>query len=216
MFGSLIKAIVLFSALNTNVWQNSYYNKLISFLIQPTFPQTSLSLNTTENSASFISYAAVADPGNKYYYVMHDTASMPTWLFLIRYANKTNDELWHRGLHFNTPCNVVQGNKILLHLKTVGFIKTELLFKIMYDVQNTKYGVVLRAEMDHSYYNDKIKDFNLFLWAFPHPTVKNLVIVVAQGYVKTDFDITMLDNHIKWHIDSVLQNFGDRLTAVMK
>jgi len=216
MFVSLIKTIVLITSLNVNWWQNSYYNELVKTLTQPSFPRTTLSLNTNENSASFVSYAAVKDPGEKYYYVLHDVVSMPTWLFLIRYGNKINDELWHRGTHFNTPCNVVQNDKILLHLKTVGFIKTDVIFKIKYEIQNTKYGVVLYASMDKSYTSDKVKDFSMVLWAFPHPTIKNLVIIMSQGYVKTDFDIDMLDNHIKWHIDSVLLNFGDRLIAVNK
>lgn len=216
MFVSLVKSIILITALNIGGWQNSYYSELAKTLTHPSFPHTTLTLNTSTNSASFVSYAAVSDPGNKYYYVMHDVSSMPTWLFLIRYANKLNDELWHRGIHFNTPCNVVQGNQILLHLKTVGFIKTDVIFKVQYEIQNTKYGVVLYVNMDKSYASDKVKEFSMVLWAFPHPTVKNLVIIIAQGYVKTDFDIEMLDNHIKWHIDSVLQNFGDRLLAVMK
>lgn len=216
MLASLIKTIVIISTLNFSWWQNSYYHELIKKLTSPTFPQTTLITNSNENSARFVSYAAVLDPGNKYYYVMHDVPSMPTWLFLIRYANKMNDELWHRGTHFNTPCNIVRDNQLLLHLKTVGFIKTDVIFKINYEVQNTKYGVVLYANMDKSYVSSQVKDFNMVLWAFPHPTVKNLVIVISQGYIKTDVDITMLDNHIKWHIDSVLQNFGDRLLAVTK
>lgn len=216
MFASLIKTIVLITSLNVGTWQSSFYGELVKTLTRPSFPHTTLTLNTNANSASFISYAAAKDPGNKYYYVMHDVPSMPTWLFLIRYANKLNDELWHRGRHFDTPCNVVQGNQLLLHLKTVGFIKTDIIFKIKYEVQNTKNGVVLYVNMDKSYASDKVKEFSMILWAFPHPTIKNLVIIVAQGYVKTDFDIDMLDNHIKWHIDSVLQNFGDRLEAVNK
>lgn len=216
MFAAIIKTIVLFTTLNISLWQNSYYSGLITKLTQPSFPHTTIVLNSNENSAEFTSYSAVSDPSNKYYYVLHDITSMPTWLFLIRYNNKINDELWHRGEHFNTPCNVVQGNQLLLHLKTVGFIKTDIIFKIQYEVQNTKYGVAVIVNMDKSYASDKVKEFRMILWAFPHPTIKNLVIIVSQGYLKTDVDINMIDNHIKWHIDSVLQNFGDRLMAVTK
>jgi hypothetical protein len=215
MFTTLIKAITLITSLNIGWWQSSLYKQLTSKLTQPTFPYTTLT-TTSDKSATFISYAAVKDPGDKYYFVIHDTVSMPTWLFLIRYNHKINDELWHRGFHNGVPCNIVRGDKLLFHLKTAGFIKTDIIFQIKYEIQNTKNGVVLYAIMDKSFPSDDVQEFNMIIWAFPHPIIKNLVIIVSQGYVKTSYDINMLDSHIKWHIDSILQNFGDRLTAVIK
>lgn len=215
MLVSFVKTLLFFTTINVNIWQNSLYGELVKKLTFPVYPNTILN-KIDENSLTFVSYAAVNDPGEKYYYVMHDVASMPTWLFLMRYDNKIKDELWHRGVHFGTPCNVLRGNKLLLHIKTVGFIKTNIIFQIKYEVVNTKYGVIVSVEMDKNFPSADVAEFKMLLWAFPHPTIKNLVIVVSQGYIKTSYSIDMLDNHISWHIDNILQNFGDRLTAVMK
>ena len=215
MFAIFVKALLLLTTINVGAWQNSLYGELVKRLSYPTFPTTILN-NTDDHSVTFISFSAVKDSGEKYYYVMHDMTSVPTWLFLMRHDNKIKDELWHRGMHLGTQCNVFNGNKLLLHLKTIGFIKTDIIFKIRTEIENTKYGVVISSVMDKSYPSDKVLEFRMLLWAFPHPTIKNLVIVVSQGYIKTSYSIDMLDNHIKWHIDNVLQNFGDRLVAVTK
>lgn len=212
---SLIKALLLLTSINVSAWQNSLHDQLVRKLSYPAFPTTILN-KVDDSSLTFISYSAVTDPGDKYYYVMHDIMSIPTWLFLMRHDNKIKDELWHRGVHLDTPCNVLRGNRLLLHIKTVGFVKTDIIFQVKYDVENTRYGVVVAAEMDKNFPSSKVVEFKMLLWAFPHPTIKNLVIVVSQGYIKTSYSIDMLDNHIKWHIDNVLQNFGDRLVAVTK
>jgi len=215
MFAVLVKTLLLLTTFNVSVWQNSLHDDLVKKLSYPSFPVTYLH-NLDENSLTFFSYAAVKDPGEKYYYVMHDVASVPTWLFIMRHDNKLKDELWHRENHFGVPCNVLRGNKLLLHIKTVGFIKTDIIFRVRYEVENTKYGVIVYAEIDKSFPSSKVIEFKMLLWAFPHPAIKNLVIVVSQGYIKTSYSIDMLNNHIKWHIDNVLQNFGDRLMAVMQ
>ena len=212
---SLFKALVFLTALDVSAWQNTLYSQLVARVTNPSFPQTFLQ-PIDDSSLNFISYSGAADPGAKYYYVLHDVNSAPTWLFLIRHDNKIKDELWHRGTHFNVPCNVMRNDKLLLHIKTVGFIKTDIVFQVKYEVQNTKYGVVLSAVMDHSFPSSKVLDFKLLLWVFPHPTLKNLVIIVSQGYIKTSYSIDMLDNQIKWHIDNIMQNVGDRLIAVTK
>ena len=210
----LVKAIVLLMSLDISAWQDSLYSKLIK-LSYPTFPNTTLE-NIDEHSVTFFSYSVVNDPGNKYYYVMHDAKSAPTWLFLMRHDNKIKDELWHRGYHNGFPCNVLDGDSLLFHVKTVGFIKTDVLFRVKYKVEDTRYGVVVSAIMDKSFLSNKVIEFKMLIWAFPHPTIKNLVIVVSQGYTKISYPVSILNNNIKWHVDSVLQNFGDRLTAVMK
>lgn len=215
MLAGLIKAIALITSLNIGVWQNSFYSELVNRVSYPSFPETSLS-KVDAHSLIFTSFSAAYDPGDKYYFIMHDIATIPTWLFLMRHNHQIKDELWHRGIHYDTPCNVMRGDKLLFHLKTVGFIKANILFQVKYTVQNTKYGVLLSAEMDKSFPSEDVIEFQMFLWVFPHPTIKNLVIIVSQGYIKTTYDIDMLDNHIKWHVDNVLQNLGDRLIAVMK
>jgi hypothetical protein len=212
---SIFKALLILTTINVSAWQNSLYDELTKRLSYQAFPTTILS-KVDDHSVTFLSFAAVKDPGDKYYYVMHDTTALPTWLFLMRHDHRIKDELWHRGVHLGVPCNVMRDEKLLFHLKTVGFIKTNILFQVKYFVQNTKYGVVLSAEMDKDFPSEDVLQFRMFLWTFPHPTIKNLVIVVSQGYIRTDMSIDMLNNHIKWHVDNVLQNFGDRLTAVAK
>lgn len=213
---TLIKTL-LFYTLAMNSWQAANYDALVRKLHHQTSPTTTLKDNIGKNSVVFISYSAINDPHSVYSNVLHDTASVPTWLLLMRLAadnGKTRDELSHRGMHLGIPCNVLHDKKILFHIKTVGFIKTDIIFRVKYDIENTKYGIVVSAERDMTFPSDEVEEFQMILWAFPHPTEKNLIIVVSQGYVKSSFPIIFLNGQIKWHIDNMMQNLGERLMMV--
>ena len=212
MFPAVINTL-LFFALTINSWQAANYNELVKRLSSPSFPSTTLN-SVDDNSITYMSYAAVDDPGAKYSLVMHDSASVPSWLFIMRYKNEIKDELWHRGIHFDQPCNTWQGDNILLHINTVGLFKVDIIFKLKYKIIDTKNGIVIIANMDKTAKSENVQDFNMLIWAFPHPTVKNLVIIVTQGYIRTALPIAIFKNNIKWHIDNMLQNFGDRVITV--
>lgn len=204
-----LKTLMIF-ALTINAWQTANYAELVKRLPSPTPPITTL--NSDDNNVlTYISYTAVRDPNNRYSSVMHDSESMPSWLFLMHYKDRLENELWHRGEHFGFPCNVWQGNNILLHVNTIGLIRADIIFRLKYKVFETKNGTVVIVEMDKDSQSQNVQDFKMFLWAFPHPTTKNLTIVVAQGYIKTILPVELFKNNIKWHIDNMLQNFGERL-----
>ncbi len=206
----VFKILFFFLTLNINSWQDSVYQDLVSKISSPVYPQTQL-IKHDDKSMTFISYAAFSDPGNKHSFVLNEKDTIPTWLFIMRHDGKKKDELWHRGTHFNTPCNVFIGSQVLLHMKTVGFIKTNIIFKLFYHLQKVKYGSAVIFEMDKAYNSEEVNEFKMLIWAFPHPTVKGLVIVVTQGYIKSPYSVDLIDNQVKWHIDSALENFGERL-----
>jgi hypothetical protein len=202
-------------SLNINTWQKSLYDNFIKTINTPIFPITTIS--EVDNSAlTFFSYSAAFDPGKKYYYVLHDPQSMPSWLFLMKYKGQVKNELWHRDIHSGIPCNVIRNNKILLHLQTIGFIKVNIIFQVNYEIINTKYGVVLSVVMDKTYKSNDVEEFRMFLWVFPHPTIKNLVIIAVQGYTKSNYSVDIINSSIKWHVDNILQNVGERLITVIK
>lgn len=211
----LFKLLYFFLSVNINSWQEYVYNDLIKKVSSPTFPQTIL-IKHTAKSLSFASYAAFHDPKNKYASVISEKDAIPTWLFIMRYNGQKKDELSHRGSHFDTPCNVFVGNQILIHIKTAGFFSANIIFKVFYHFYKARYGVVSTFEMDKAYNNAQVDEFKMLIWAFPHPKIKDLVIVVTQGYIKSPYSVELIDNNIKWHVDSALENFGERLMVVKK
>lgn len=189
------------------------YKQLVNQFNSPAYPKTIIS-RLNNNSISFTSIAAASDPSNKYRFVLHDANTIPTWLFLMRTNGKIKDELWHRGIHNGNNCNVVNNNKMLLHLKTIGFFKTDIIFRVNYFVSDIKNGTIATINLDKSYLSEEVSEFRAIFWVFPHPTIKGLVIIVCEGYIKTPATISMLENNIKWHIDSALFNLGERFGVV--
>lgn len=208
---ALLKTLAIILQFDIASWQHSIQD----FLKNKTqsFPSTSIHA-LDKYSLNFFSSVTSPDPGEKYYYVLHDLISMPTWLFVMRYKNQHMDELWHRDTHNGIPCNVIIGNKILLHIKTVGLISANIIFMVNVEVKNTNNGVVAIINLDKSYPSEDVYEFKMILWSYP--ASKNIVITVAQGYIKSPYPVTIIENKIKWQIDNMLLNFTERLVAVTK
>ncbi len=205
---------LLFVVLNVSTWQSSSYNELINTIVSPMYPTTTINV-INNNTIEYESHAAYVDPANKYYYVTHDITSIPTWIFIMDYKGKLHNELWHRDTHNGVICNKFIDNKILFHVKPAGMFKIDLLFKVMYSVENAEYGTITNVIMDNGYLSSSIKDFKFFMWVFPHPKIKNLVIVVIRGHIKIEYPIRFFLKSIKWHIETALQNFGKRLISII-
>jgi hypothetical protein len=197
-----VLTLILFSIFNI-IPQQQIYEQSVK-ITAPLYPKTIIT-HIDNHSIDFITYSAYKDPSNKYYYVAHDTALIPTWLFVS--GNK--DELWHRGKHNGVECNLFKNDRILLHIKTLGRFKLDLLFRIGYKVHNTKYGVVSRIKLDNSY-PTSIKELELIIFAFPQPKNKSVVVII-NGHIKLSYPIALFVGGIKHHIDMVLENFGKRL-----
>ncbi len=201
--------ILILAMIDIHAWQNTLYSYLISSIKEPISAITKIS-NVDTNTTELFSYAAFDDSNDKYYYVIHDIDKVPTWLFVMNYKNKIYDELWHHDLHDNIVCNTINDENILFHLKTIGIIKTDILMKAHYKIENTKYGVITKINIDNTYASS-IKDLELIIWIFPHPIIKHLAIIVVQGYIKTQYPIRFFTNSIQWHINTAMENFGKRL-----
>lgn len=193
--------------------QTSNYNTIINNITGATYPNTSFNI-INKHTLEYTSYAAYYDVGNKYKFVMNDIHTMPTWMLVMNIGKSKKNELWHREIHNNMiPCNIFVKNNILLHVKTFGIFKIDILFRVVYNVFDVKNGVIMASTID-STFNGDIKEFDTMIWVFPHPTIKDLVVVITQGHINSQYPISLFSGYIKWHIDTILENLGNRLIEV--
>lgn len=213
MLLTLAKLLVMLVSFNIIEWQTLLYSEVLQRVNSPLYPQTIVT-KADDRAVRFFSYSAFYDNKGKYDYVLRDVMSLPTWFFLMRYKGEIKDELWHRGMHDGVACNVFDNDGYLFHIKTIGFFNIDIIFRILYKIKDSSYGTVVQVDMDKSYKSLKVNEFNMLIWTFPHPIIKNLAVIVISGYIATPFSIDPLYNHIKWHIDSFLQNFGERVNKL--
>lgn len=198
----------------TNIVQDSTYYTAISSIDKPIYPQVILS-DIDSKSLNFLSYSAFYDEKNKYLEVMRDNKSLPLWIFNIRIGGKILNELSHHSMHNGVICNdMSKDGGILFHLKTGGLITNNILFKAKYLTYDTKYnGIASYVNIDKSYIDSDVKDFNMVIWLFPHPKNNKLIILIVNGYIQSTYPINWFKNSIRWHINNILQNFKERISS---
>lgn len=167
---------------------------------------------TSSNKAAFMSYSAFNDPADKSVAVINDAATIPNWFLNMRYKGGIENMLGHRGIHNGLPCNILRGNKILLHIKTAGVFSFDIFFQVSVKIENTAYGSMVVLDFDPAYKETSVKAFHLVFWVFRHPTQKSLDIAVVRGYIMVSgYDVGMFGNKIKWSLDNILQNMAEKV-----
>ena len=195
-------------------WQQAMYG-LVNRIDGPTFPQTVLTVDD-DDRLIFTAYAAFIDTEHKYKSVIYNQTDIPNWALVMRVNGKRINEMSHRGTHNGVPCNVFSNDRILFHILTAGSPEIEIMVRVWNTIIETKYDVVSYLTIDKVYDPpgiDRVSDLEVLIWAFPHPKIKNLIVVIAQGYMKSIFPLTnsKIQNSVRWHINSVMENFGEKL-----
>lgn len=200
-------------ALSTVVNFTDFPSDLVSKITTPTYPVTSIQ-KVDSHRLNFTTYAAFYDPDNKYRYFMHDVVPIPTWLLIMRDSHGHKwDEMWHRGTHEGHNCNVYDNGNFLFHIKTVGFFAQDVFVKVFYSVIDLTQGSLAVMTIDKGYVpsgKNKVTDFQVVVWAFPHPKIPKLTVVYVKATIESPFPINMIKENLKWHLDSMVENFGER------
>lgn len=164
---------------------------------------------------SFNGNAVFQDPGNKYKFVLYDKETIPTWLFVVRKEDKKVNIAWKHERHSNEICNVFNGNKILIHLLTIGIIKSDLLFSAYYKVDSDNNDKITSlVYIDKSYKSRDIDDLYFIITIIPYKYIDKAVYLEVKGYIKSKYMIGLIPGTIKWYMDNILQNLGERFMAV--
>lgn len=210
----LILALVSPPKYNYAKWQQSVY-PLVNSIASPLYPITEIATED-DDTLHFKSYAAFKDPNNKYKAVIHNQIDIPNWALIMRIDGKRVNELSHRGIHNKVPCNVFGDDGFMFHILTNSFPYLEIMTRVWNVVSDVDNGVISYFEIDKNYDPpgiDRVSDIKIIVWVLPHPKYKDLVVVIAQGYIRSIFPLNnkKIQESLRWHINSVMENFAEKL-----
>jgi hypothetical protein len=170
------------------------------------------------HTIAFDNVKVLNDPAGKYKFIFNDKKTITTWLFLVKDGGRIFNEAWKKEQHNKYICNVFNNDDTsLIHLQTSGFIKLEFIFKILYKViDDGNDHIQIIITLDDTYYSTSIDKLYLSIEVFPYDIKKHLVYLRINGYIRTKPMIGLFPQKIKWYIDNIMQNIGDRLIVVSK